>query len=80
MKTTKLIIKHPLNLHLIDSQFKQLFELTDVTSLIKFHLEGIAVNSYGVNGNNFNCEEMRFQIREHFTDIPVIDIYEWENQ
>ena len=80
LKTTKLIIKHPLNLHLIDSQFKQLFELTDVTSLIKFHLEGIAVNSYGVNGNNFNCEEMRFQIREHFTDIPVIDIYEWENQ
>ncbi len=78
LKKTNLLIKHPLNLHLTDTQLKKLFELTDITSLIKFHLDGIAVNSYGVNGNNFDCEEMRGKIRTAFPEIPVIDIYEWE--
>ncbi len=78
LKNAKISIKHPLNLHLSDFQLKKLFELTDVTTQIKFHLEGIAVNSYGVHGNSFDCNEMRTKIRNSFSEIPVTDIYEWE--
>ena len=78
LKISNLIIKHPLNLQISDIQLKKLFELTNITTLTKFHLDGIAVNSFGVNGDSFDCTEMRNSIRLAFNDIPVIDIYEWE--
>ncbi len=71
-----LLVKHPLNIQVSSSVLSKIKPY--LTTLNRFTISAIAVNSYSVKGNHLDCEKFRMIIRD-ISKIPVIDITEITN-
>ncbi len=69
-----LVFKHPLHLQLDFAQLENIFARTTV--LNKITIDGIALNSYAVNGNHLDSDILRAEVRKDFKDIAVVDVSE----
>jgi hypothetical protein len=74
LKKVKFIFYHPLHIQLKYNQLERIVTKTFVLSKIK--IDAIVLNSYSVKGNHLDCELLRSEIRNRFSEIPVIDITE----
>ncbi len=70
----KLLFKHPLNIQI--SCPTSLIYNSIIETVNSFTIGGIVLNSYAVNGNHLDCDELRGILRSAFCEYPIIDISE----
>jgi len=71
---SRFIFAHPLHIQLSAAQLEKIFVQTAVLNKIK--IDAIALNSYSAKGNHLDSELLRTEIRQHFPQLPIIDVTE----
>jgi len=71
-----LLVRHALNLHLSRTNLNALMRHWQVNTVHAFRFNLVALNSWAVDGNHLDSNELRRFTRILFPNLPVIDIKE----
>jgi hypothetical protein len=71
---SRFIFKHPLHIQLTTNQLGKIYHKIAVLSKIK--IDGIALNSYSAKGNHLDSELLRSEIKQNFSELPILDVAE----
>ncbi len=71
-----LILKNAFNIHLNFHNFENMKKNIKLYTQHPIKLLGIVVNSFAVNGEHIDCDDLRNSIRFKFPDVKVFDITE----